>query len=103
MVAEPLSSEDNVVTRGNTVKVLLGVEVHGCFQLIDNRLTDFNEGKAIALALFPDAIGRACNSQYLGNIFENCNGVINESRPELWKSSMTKNNQAIECIGKIPR
>ena len=95
--------KSNLVTRGNTANVPHGIEVHGCFQLVDNRLIDFDENKAIAMALYPDAIGRICKSQYQGNIFENCSGVINESQPELWKSSMTKNNQAIECIGKIPK
>jgi hypothetical protein len=94
---------DNLVTRGNTVNVLLGVEVHGCFQLIDNRFTDFNEDKAIALALYPDAIGRIAKSQYQGNIFENCFVAVNENQPELWKSSMKKDNLAIGCTQKIPK
>ena len=94
---------DNLVTRGNTVNVLLGVEVHGCFQLVDNRLTDFNEDKAIALSLYPDAIGRIAKSQYQGNIFENCFVVINESQPELWKNALKKDNLTIGCIQKIPK
>ena len=58
----------NLVTRGNMANVPLGIEVHGCFQLVDNRLIDFDEDKSIALALYTDIIGRVSKSQYLGNI-----------------------------------
>ena len=37
---------DNLVTRGATVKVPVGVEVHGYFQLADNRISDFDEQDA---------------------------------------------------------
>jgi len=95
--------KNNLVARGNTSKVPVAMEVHGSFQLVDNRFTDFNEDKSVAVALYPDAIGRVCNSQYMGNIFENCNGVISESQPGLWKGSMRKDNQAIECLQKLPK
>ena len=95
--------KNNLVTRGKTANVTPGIEVHGCFQFIDNRITDFDEDKAIAIALYPDAIGRVCNCQYQGNIFENCSGIISESQPELWKSSMKKDNQTIGCAQKIPK
>jgi hypothetical protein len=89
------------VTRGSTVKVMIGVEVHGCFQLLDNRLVGFDEDKAIALALYPDAIGQISKCMYQGNIFENCNVVISETRVGLWKNSLTKDNQTINCTEKI--
>ena len=95
--------KDNLVARGNTAKVPLAMEVHGNFQLLDNRFTGFDEENASALALYPDAAGRTCNSQYLGNVFENCNNVINESQPELWKNSIKKDNQTIECDQEIPK
>ena len=95
--------KNNLVTRGKTEKVPVGVEVHGCFQLIDNRVTDFDEDKARALAIYPDAIGRIAKSQYLRNIFENCFDVLNESQSGLWKTSLKKGNQTIGCIRKIPK
>ena len=95
--------KSNLVTRGNTTNVPHGIEVHGCFQLIDNRITDFDEDKSIALALYTDPIGRVSKSQYLGNIFENCFDVVNESQPELWKKSLTKDNLTIGCVKKIPK
>jgi len=93
----------NLLIRGNTGNVPVGIEIHGCFQLEDNRFVDFNEDRSVAVALYPDDIGRICNSQYIGNIFENCNGVISESRPELWKSALKKGNQTIGCIQKLPK
>jgi hypothetical protein len=95
--------KDNLVARGKTANVQRGIEVHGCFQLLDNRLTDFDEDKAIALELYPDAVGRIVKSQYMGNIFENCSVVVAENRPELWKTALKKENQAIECGQKIPK
>ena len=92
----------NLVTRGNTPDVLTGIEVHGIFQLQDNHLLDFNEDKAVAIKLFPDAIGRVCNSQYQDNIFENCFDAVAESQKGLWKNCLTKNNMTIECVNKIP-
>ena len=92
-----------MVTRGNTEKVPIGIEVHGSFQLVGNRIVDFNEDKATAMALYPDAIGRPGKSQYQGNIFENCFGVVNENKPELWKNSLVKDNMTIGCIQKLPK
>jgi len=94
---------NNLVTRGSTANVPLAVEVHGYFQIIDNRITGFDEDKAVALALFPDATGRAAKSQYQGNIFEKCFKVVNENQAGLWKNSITGDNIAIECNGKIPK
>ena len=94
--------KNNLVTRGNTDKVLVGVEVHGCFQLVDNRITGFDEDKSVAMTLYPDAIGRTCKSQYQGNIFDKCFDVVKESQPGLWKKSMIKDNLTIDCIKKIP-
>lgn len=93
---------DNLITRGNTEKVYIGVEVHGRFQFLNNCLAGFNEQGATALELYPDAIGRANKSQYRSNIFENCFEVITESRSGLWESSMTKDNLAIDCVKEIP-
>jgi hypothetical protein len=78
------------------------MEIRGYFQLQDNRLMDFNEDKAAAIKLFPDAIGRICNSHCQGNLFENCFYAVAESRQGLWKNCLTKNNMTIECINKIP-
>jgi hypothetical protein len=94
---------DNLVTRGKTSDVPVAVEVHGCFQLINNRFLDFDEDKAIVLSLNPDAIDRSCNCQYIGNIFENCFGIIKESQPDLWKNSLAKDNLTMGCIQKIPK
>jgi hypothetical protein len=93
---------DNLITRGNTENVNIGMEVHGRFQFLNNRLTGFDEESATALKLYPDAIGRANMSHYQTNIFENCFGAISESRPGLWESSLTKDNLAIDCVKKIP-
>ena len=95
--------KDNLVTRGNTAKVPVGVEVHGCFQLVDNRITGFDEDKSVAMTLYPDAIGRTCKSQYQGNIFDKCFDVVKESQPGLWKKSIAKNNITVDCIRKIPK
>ena len=46
--------KENLLSRGNH-RSSLGVEVHGSFQFLNNRLTGFDEDKASALALFPDA------------------------------------------------
>lgn len=94
--------KSNLVTRGSTDKVYLGVEVHGCFQFLDNHLTGFDEQGSAALALYPDAIGRTNKSLYQGNIFRNCFDVVTESKPGLWMNSMTKDNITIECARKIP-
>ena len=94
---------NNLVIRGTTGKVMAGMEIHGLFQLLDNRIMDFDENKAIAISLYPDALGKPCNSQILGNIIENCNIAVNESQPGLWKKCMAKDNQTIGCIEKIPK
>ena len=94
--------KNNLVTRGSTLKVLLGVEVHGRFQLLNNHLTGFDEHGAVALALYSNAIGLS-KSHYKSNIFENCYDVVTESQPGLWKISMTKDNLTIECVHKIPK
>ena len=95
--------KDNLVTRVSTGKVPLAVEVHGCFQLFNNRFTGFDEEGSTALAIHPDAIGTICKSQYQGNIFDNCHNILTESQPELWKNSLVKDNQTIDCTGKIPK
>jgi len=95
--------KDNLVSRGSAINVFRGVEVHGCFQFLNNHLIGFDEWKASALSLYSDAIGRVCTSQYQANIFENCFYVITENQPGLWKSSMIRDNLAIKCIHKIPR
>ncbi len=92
----------NLVTRGNTGNVKAAIEVHGQFQLNDNRILDFDEAESTALALHPDPIGRICQCQYIGNVFHNCNRVIKASKPELWENSIKKDNQAIDCVHKIP-
>ena len=94
---------DNLVTRGNTARVPIGVEVHGGFQFSDNRLMGFDEQGSTALALYPDAVGRAGKSLYQGNIFENCFDGVTESKPGLWKNSMIKDNMTIECVRKLPK
>jgi hypothetical protein len=91
----------NLITRGNTSNVPVAVEVHGRFQFLDNLISGFNEEKSVAMVLYPDVIGRFCKSQYRGNIFENCNGVITESGPGLIKASIVKDNKAIDCIQKL--
>jgi hypothetical protein len=93
---------NNMVTRGNTENVACGIEVHGCFRLLGNRIVDFNEEKSTAIALYPDPLGRPCSSHYQGNIIENCSGVVLESKPSLWKKSLVKDNITIECIKKLP-
>jgi len=95
--------KNNLVTRGNTANVPIGVEIHGSFQLVDNHLIGFNEDKSIAMALYPDAIGLAGKSQFQGNSFENCFEAVNENRAGLWKSSIAKDNITIECIRKVPK
>ena len=95
--------KDNLVTRGSTAKVPLGIEVRGCFQLVDNRISGFDEDSATAMAIFADATGQVDKSQYMGNVFENCFEVVSEKQAGLWKNSMTKDNLAIECVRKIPK
>ena len=95
--------KNNLITRGSTNKVLLGVEVHGCFQFFDNRLIGFDEQDLAAMALYPDAIDRVAKSQYLGNIFENCFYAVTESKPGMWKNAMAKDNLTIACIHNFPR
>lgn len=93
---------NNMVTRGNTENVPCGIEVHGCFRLLGNRIVDFNEEKSTAIALYPDALGRPCSGHYQGNIIENCSGVVLENKPSLWKKSLVKDNITIGCIKKLP-
>jgi hypothetical protein len=93
----------NLVTRGTTENIPTGIEIHGCFQLIDNRFIDFDEDKSVAMALFNDAIGRPCKCQFLGNVFQDCTGVISENQPGLWENSLTKDNLTISCVGKISK
>ena len=94
---------NNLIIRNSTAGVPVAIEVHGCFQLKGNRLIGFDEENATALALFPDAAGRAGKSQYQGNIFENCYEVVTEKKPGLWKNSLIKDNMTIDCVNKIPR
>ena len=94
---------NNLISRNAEANVSVGVEVHGCFQLKGNRFSGFDEESATALALFPDAIGRAPGGQYQGNIFENCFTIVTESKAGLWNASLTKDNQTIDCAGKIPK
>jgi hypothetical protein len=95
--------KDNLVTRGSTTNVLHGVEVHGRFQILDNQVNGFDEQRAAALSLYPDAIGRPGTSRYQGNTIGHCFEVVTESQPGLWKNSTTKDNLAINCVHKIPR
>lgn len=94
---------DNLVARGNTGNVPVAIELHGSFQLLENLIVDFDEDKAIAIALYPDALGKPCKSQIFGNIIENCNTTVNESKPGLWKNCMVKDNQTFGCIQNIPK
>jgi hypothetical protein len=94
---------NNLLTRGNTDNVPVGLEVHGCFKIVSNRIVDFDEDKATAIIIYPDAVGRSCKSQYQGNIIENCFGVVTENKPDLWKSSLVKDNMVIGCISKLPK
>jgi len=94
---------DNLVSRVSISKVPVGVEVHGCFQLINNRITGFDEEDATAVAVYPDAIGQTCKSVYKGNIFEKCFNVIRENRSGLWKASVSKDNMALYCTAAIPQ
>jgi len=55
--------KDNLVSRGRAINVFCGAEVHGCFQFLNNRLAGFDEWKAVALSLYPDAISPVCTSQ----------------------------------------
>ncbi len=95
--------KNNLVTRGTTVKVPLGMEVRGRFQLSDNRINDFDEENAAALALSNDESGQTDKSIYLGNIFENCFEVVIEKNPGLWKNTLNKDNLAIKCVRKLPK
>lgn len=95
--------QDNLVSRGRTTNVKQGVEIHGRFQFVNNHVIGFDEQGATALALYPDAIGRTSANLYQGNIFEHCFDVLNESQPGLWKHSIVKDNQTIECVHKIPK
>jgi len=93
---------DNLVSRVSTSNIHVGVDVHGCFQLIDNRITGFDEKGASAVAIYTDAIGRDCKSHYQGNIFENCSNAVTENRPGLWKASVLKDNMALDCTTGFP-
>jgi hypothetical protein len=95
--------KDNLVIRGSTTNVLVGVEIHGRFQILNNHLNGFDEQGAAALSLYPDAIGRVVTNLYQGNTIENCFDIVTESQPGLWKNSKTKNNLAINCVHRIPR
>jgi hypothetical protein len=95
--------KDNLVSRVSTDNVPIGAEVHGLFQFYNNRFTGFDEEGATALAIYPDAIGRTCKSQYRGNIFEYCSGVLTESQPGLWKDSIHMDNMTLDCFAKIPK
>jgi hypothetical protein len=94
---------DNLVSRGNVSNVPVGMEIHGCFQLVDNNFVDFDEETAVAVSIYPDAIGRTCSNQYQGNTFENCCEILRESKPGLLKAAVVRNNNAIDCIGKLPK
>ncbi len=93
---------DNLVSRVSTNKVSAGVEVHGWFQFINNRITGFDEEGATAVAVYPDAIGQTCKSVYRGNIFEKCFNVITENRSGLWKASISMDNMTLDCTAGIP-
>jgi hypothetical protein len=36
------------------------------------------------------------------NIIQNCNGVVTEKKPGLWKRSVVKDNVTLGCIQKLP-
>lgn len=94
---------DNLVTRGTTEKVPVGLEVHGNFQFTGNQISDFDEENATALTLHGDETEQTNKSWYIGNTFENCHNIITEIQPGLWKNPVNKDNLFINCIGKIPR
>ena len=79
------------------------MEVRGQFQVINNRFTGFDEEGATVLGLYPDAIGNVVKSHYRGNIFENCYALVKEGNPGIWKTAITQNNLAINCVKEIPK
>lgn len=91
------SFAENVVTRGATAGVKEAVAVHGAFRLMRNRIHGFDEPGSVALSLYPDAIGRACRSVYVGNTVEQCALGMAESQVGLWKASLTSGNTFLEC------
>jgi hypothetical protein len=95
--------KDNLVTRGTTANVHAGIEISGNFQLTGNRICDFDEENATALAINGDETGQSDKSWYIGNIFENCRDVVTEEQPGLWKNTLNRDNMVIKCIGKLPK
>ncbi len=75
---------ENTLTRDETAGCKAAIEVHGTFQIKDNRICGFDEPGAVAFSLYPDAIGRDCRSVYQRNDLERCAAAVGESRKGLW-------------------
>ena len=92
----------NLVTRGNASNVQAGIEIHGSFRIINNHITGFNDEKSAAVSVFTDPAGRICNSNFIGNVFEDSAAAAFEDKPGLLKKCTLKDNISINCTRKFP-
>jgi hypothetical protein len=93
---------DNLIDRGAAVGVKQALRLQGCFQLLGNHISGFDEPGSSALALQPNRLGKPCRNQVRQNVFENCRQLMVESRSGLWQSYLVDNNVLIHC-GSVPQ
>lgn len=90
---------NNLITRGDVSGVKAALEVWGCFNIIGNHISGFDEPGSAALALYPDALGRAPRLQIRQNIFERCASIVTETQKGLWNPAEAGYNVFIQCGG----
>jgi len=92
---------DHIINRGGAKDVKQAVVVSGCFKLIGNHISGFDEKDSAALLVNTNRLGEICHSLYRDNIFQNCSRVLRESEPGIWQASHTDGNLYVEC-GETP-
>ena len=92
---------DNMISRGEVDTVQAAVDLRGCFRLVGNHLTDFDEPQGVALALHADRAGRESAGPYLRNIFENCAIPVGDGGLAIWDAAKTGENLFLGC-GQVP-
>ena len=93
---------DNIISRGEVNEVGSAAEVHGCFRLVGNHFTDFDEKESAALTLHPDRAGREEGGLYLRNIFENCTIPVSDGGQGIWGEAQTGENLFLDCDSPLP-
>jgi hypothetical protein len=91
----------NMIDRGGAIGVKAAVTVGGCYQLIGNQITGFDEPGSCGLSLLTDKQGKPLPNIYRDNLLIRCTVGISESKPGLWKTATKDRNDFKDCGAEV--